>query len=71
MAALARQVAIAPYGVGTERLLEELVQAEMPSGEEWLRALGEFGAARGHTAGSSNAPSVQPVAILVLVESTS
>ena len=66
MATLARQVATAPYGVGAERLLEELVAVEMPSGEEWLRTLGEFGAARGSTAGSSSAPSVQPVAILIL-----
>jgi superfamily II DNA or RNA helicase len=66
LAALARQVATAPYGAGAERLLEELVDKELPSGEDWLRALGDFGAARGNAAGSSDAPRVDPVAILVL-----
>lgn len=68
LAALARQVATAAYGVGAERLLEELVATEMASGEDWLRALGEFGALRGSTASSSGALCVEPVAILVLVE---
>jgi superfamily II DNA or RNA helicase len=71
MAALARQSATAPYGVGAERLLEELIAAETPSGEEWLRALGEFGAARGGAPGASNAPRVEPVAILILSEAAS
>lgn len=68
LAALARQVATAPYGAEAERLLEDLVDAELPSGEEWLRALGEFGAARRDTTGSSNTPCVELVAILVLAE---
>jgi superfamily II DNA/RNA helicase len=71
MAALARQVATAPYGVGAERLLEALVAAEMPSGEEWLRALGEFGAAHGNALERSDASCVELVAILVLVDATS
>ncbi len=67
LAALARQVAMAPYGVGAERALEELVATEMTSGEEWLRALGEFGASRGRDSGRSDAPRVDMVAILVLM----
>ncbi len=66
LAALARQVATAPCGAGAERLLEDLVDTELPSGEDWLRALGDFGAGRGNGAGSSSIPRVEPVAILVL-----
>jgi len=66
LAALARQVATASYGAGAERLLEDLVDTELPSGEDWLRALGDFGAARGNAVGSSSAPRVEPIAILVL-----
>ncbi len=66
LAALARQVATAPCGAGAERLLEDLVDTELASGEDWLRALGDFGAGRGKGAGSSSAPRVEPVAILVL-----
>jgi superfamily II DNA or RNA helicase len=66
LAALARQAAMAPYGVGAERALEELVAREMMSGEEWLRALGEFGASRGRDGGRSGAPQVEVLAILVL-----
>jgi superfamily II DNA or RNA helicase len=66
LAALARQVATAPFGVGAERALEELVTAETMSGEEWLRALGDFGAARGRGGGLSDAPQVEVLAILVL-----
>jgi superfamily II DNA or RNA helicase len=66
LAALARQVALAPYGVGGERALEELVAREMTSGEEWLRALGEFGASRARDGGRSGAPQVEVLVILVL-----
>ena len=74
LAAVARQAAAMPYGAGAERLLEALVAAEMESGEAWLRALGEFAAARGGAAGASGggaapettSPLVEPVAILVM-----
>jgi superfamily II DNA or RNA helicase len=66
LAALARQVAMAPYGAGAERLLEDLVDTELQSGEDWLRAVGDFGAARGNAARTSSAPRVEPIAILVL-----
>jgi hypothetical protein len=61
-------VATAPFGAGAERLLEELVATEMASEEDWLRALGEFGARRGSGNGRPSAPRVEPVAILLLVK---
>lgn len=67
LGALARQVATAPYGVGVERALEELVATDVASGEEWLRTLGEFGEAHRSTTRSSSAPRVEPVAVLILV----
>lgn len=66
LAALARQVATAPYGAGAERLLEDLVSSELPTGEDWLRALGDFGAVRGRTSRSADDPHVETVAVLVL-----
>jgi superfamily II DNA or RNA helicase len=68
LAALARQVATAPYGAGAERALEELVARDAASDEEWLRALGEFGAGRRRDTGSPSTPCVEPIAILILVE---
>lgn len=70
LAALARQVATAPYGAGAERLLEDLVATELPNGEDWLRALGEFGAARASVLQRSDTSCVEPVAILLLVNRT-
>ena len=75
LATVARQAAASPYGAGAERLLEDLAAAEMASGEAWLRALGEFAAARGSAAGAGgggrgeapgSVPLVEPVALLVL-----
>jgi superfamily II DNA or RNA helicase len=68
LAALARQVATAPYGAGAERALDKLVALDVKSDEDWLRRLGDFGATRRGTAGASSTPCVEPVAILVLVE---
>ncbi len=69
LAALARRVVAAPYGAGGERALAELAASQLSSGEEWLRALGEFGAARrpASGAGQTDALRVEPVAILVLI----
>lgn len=67
LAALARGAAVARYGAGREHALQELVANEDGSGEEWLRAMSEFGA--GHPGTDRVAPSevalVEPVAILV------
>ncbi|HET7622498.1 MAG TPA: helicase-related protein [Gemmatimonadaceae bacterium] len=68
LAALARQMATAPYGAGAERALEKLVALDMKSDEAWLRRLGDFGASRHSTANPPSAPRVEPVAILVLVK---
>ena len=42
LAATARRTATARYGVGAERVLDELASADMPD-EAWLRAIGTFG----------------------------
>lgn len=67
LAGLARRAALAPYGVGAERALEELVAAEEVSGERWLHSLGEFGAERGCDRARSDAPVVEPVAVMILM----
>jgi hypothetical protein len=69
LAALARDVAVTRLGAGGERALEELVASETGSGEEWLRAMSEFGAAHPHpgAAGTANATHAEPVAIFVFV----
>jgi hypothetical protein len=65
LAARARRAVTAPYGIGAEHALEELVSAEM-SDDAWLRALEEFG--KQHTtvvgAGESSDPAL--AALLVL-----
>ena len=42
LAATARQTVSARYGVGAERVLDELAAAQMPD-DAWLRAIGAFG----------------------------
>ena len=46
LAAEARRVVTAPYGVGAERILAELAGAPLPD-EAWLRAVRAFGEAQG------------------------
>lgn len=67
LAALARGAAVARYGAGREHALQELVANEDGSGEEWLRAMSEFGAAHPgpDRIASGEVALVEPVAILV------
>jgi hypothetical protein len=49
LAEQARSAVTAPYGVGAERALRELISASLPD-EAWLRAIGAFGASHGGSA---------------------
>ncbi|HEY9515053.1 MAG TPA: hypothetical protein VIQ74_05170, partial [Gemmatimonadaceae bacterium] len=72
LAAIARRAATTSYGVGAEQLFDDLTRSKLGSGdEEWLRALGEFAAARENPASGGpgtlgTAPPVEPVAILIV-----
>ena len=70
LAAVARRAAAAPYGIGAERLFDDLSRSELGSGEEWLRALGEFAATRQvPTSGATTPwapPAVEAVAVLIV-----
>lgn len=68
LAAQARQAAVAPYGIGEERVLGQLVAASM-SDEAWLRALGTFGSL--HIAPEAHGDGARPqlVALLLLQRS--
>jgi hypothetical protein len=52
LAADARRVVTAPYGVGAERILAELAEAPLPD-EAWLRAVRAFGDANCKSAGGA------------------
>jgi hypothetical protein len=64
LAVRARRAVTAPYGIGAERTLEELVSAEMAD-DAWLRALEEFGTK--YTAGPSAADAGEPALIALLI----
>jgi hypothetical protein len=55
LAAEARRVVAAPYGVGAEGVLAELAMAPLPDAA-WLRAVRAFGEANVRGAGQSNGP---------------
>jgi len=54
LAAEARRIITAPYGVGAERILAELAGAPLPD-EAWLRAVRAFGEANGGAKGARGA----------------
>jgi hypothetical protein len=66
----ARRAAIAPCGIGAERALAELVDAELAD-DAWLRALCSFGASYGRDGNSqtTNAPVQSRVMAIVLLTS--
>jgi superfamily II DNA or RNA helicase len=63
LAAEARRIITAPYGVGAERILAELAGAPLPD-EAWLRALRAFGEANCRTEGAKGAKSAKSAANL-------
>lgn len=67
-AALARRAVTAPYGIGAERVLDELAAAEMAD-DAWLRALGAFVEAHGAHARAHREGGEAPrlVALLVML----
>lgn len=64
LAAEARRIITAPYGVGAERILAELAGAPLPD-EAWLRAVRAFGEANGRGAGSAEGAGGVVEAIIV------
>jgi superfamily II DNA or RNA helicase len=64
LATRARRAITAPYGIGAERALEELVSAEMPD-DAWLRAVGELG--ERYDTGGRAADASGPVLTAVLI----
>lgn len=65
----ARAVATAPLGEGAERVLDQLVRAELPD-EAWLRSIATFGQLNARQAAASSPPSDESVIVAVLLLQT-
>jgi superfamily II DNA or RNA helicase len=69
LAARARRAVTAPYGIGAERALEELVASEMAD-DDWLRAVEAFGERHRGSMPHDGASGPALVALLVLQQSS-
>ncbi len=66
LAATARHTVSARYGVGAERVLDELAAARMPD-EAWLRAIGTFGEIHDPAAARSRARDAEPWLVVMVL----